>query len=311
MEVFDGHCDTILRCYLEGGGFRERPGHLDLTRTRKFSRYAQFFACFGEPEDMPGRPLWEVFQEEVALFRREMEQNADRVVFCRSGREAEAAFAGGRAAAFLSAEGAELLDCDLDKLRQAHAWGVRAVNLTWNHPNALSGTNAEERERGLSSKGRAFVREMQRLGMLVDVSHLSDPGFWDVMEIAEKPIFDSHSNARDVFFDTRNLTDAQFTAIIKNNGVAGLNLYAGFLGKAADLDTVTRHLEHFLALVGELNLSLGGDWDGCAVLPRGMEGIQDLDRLYEHLLRRNYHEELVRGIFYSNLMRVVSEVCNT
>ena len=90
MEVFDGHCDTILRCYLEGGGFRERPGHLDLTRTRKFSRYAQFFACFGEPEDMPGRPLWEVFQEEVALFRREMEQNADRVVFCRSGREAEA-----------------------------------------------------------------------------------------------------------------------------------------------------------------------------------------------------------------------------
>ena len=164
MEVFDGHCDTILRCYLEGGGFRERPGHLDLTRTRKFSRYAQFFACFGEPEDMPGRPLWEVFQEEVALFRREMEQNADWVVFCRSGREAEAAFAGGRAAAFLSAEGAELLDCDLDKLRQAHAWGVRAVNLTWNHPNALSGTNAEERERGLSSQGRAFVREMQRLG---------------------------------------------------------------------------------------------------------------------------------------------------
>ena len=226
MEVFDGHCDTILRCYLEGGGFRERPGHLDLTRTRKFSRYAQFFACFGEPEDMPGRPLWEVFQEEVALFRREMEQNADRVVFCRSGREAEAAFAGGRAAAFLSAEGAELLDCDLDKLRQAHAWGVRAVNLTWNHPNALSGTNAEERERGLSSKGRAFVREMQRLGMLVDVSHLSDPGFWDVMEIAEKPIFASHSNARDVFFDTRNLTDAQFTAIIKKHGIVGLNCYA-------------------------------------------------------------------------------------
>ena len=94
MEVFDGHCDTILCCYLEGGGLRERPGHLDLTRTRKFSRYAQFFACFGAPEDMPGRPLWEVFQEEVALFRREMAQNADRVVFCRSGREAEAAFAG-------------------------------------------------------------------------------------------------------------------------------------------------------------------------------------------------------------------------
>ena len=309
MEVFDGHCDTILRCYLEGGGFRERPGHLDLTRTRKFSRYAQFFACFGEPEDMPGRPLWEVFQEEVALFRREMEQNADRVVFCRSGREAEAAFAGGRAAAFLSAEGAELLDCDLDKLRQAHAWGVRAVNLTWNHPNALSGTNAEERERGLSSKGRAFVREMQRLGMLVDVSHLSDPGFWDVAERVDGPFLASHSNSRAVFSHPRSLTDAQFTAIIDHNGVAGLNLYARFLGERADVDTVVAHLEHWLELGGEQNVCLGGDLDGCSLLPEGIKGIQDLDRLWERLLQRNYSEALLRALFFENLMRVVSEVC--
>ena len=310
MEVFDGHCDTILRCYLEGGGFRERPGHLDLTRTRKFSRYAQFFACFGEPEDMPGRPLWEVFQEEVALFRREMEQNADRVVFCRSGREAEAAFAGGRAAAFLSAEGAELLDCDLDKLRQAHAWGVRAVNLTWNHPNALSGTNAEERERGLSSKGRAFVREMQRLGMLVDVSHLSDPGFWDVMEIAEKPIFASHSNARDVFFDTRNLTDAQFTAIIKKHGIVGLNCYAAFLGQGnVTKDTLLRHLEHFLALGGEKTVALGGDWDGCSKLPEGFSGAWNWLDFYEYLLQKNYSESLLRDLYFNNLMRTVRAVC--
>ena len=309
MEVFDGHCDTILRCYLEGGGFRERPGHLDLTRTRKFSRYAQFFACFGEPEDMPGRPLWEVFQEEVALFRREMEQNADRVVFCRSGREAEAAFAGGRAAAFLSAEGAELLDCDLDKLRQAHAWGVRAVNLTWNHANDLSGSNAEETDRGLSAQGRAFVDQMGRLGMLVDVSHLSDPGFWDVAERVDGPFLASHSNSRAVFSHPRSLTDAQFTAIIDHNGVAGLNLYARFLGERADVDTVVAHLEHWLELGGEQNVCLGGDLDGCSLLPEGIKGIQDLDRLWERLLQRNYSEALLRALFFENLMRVVSEVC--
>ena len=311
MKVFDGHCDTILRCYQKGGGIRRNGGHLDLERMGKYGGYAQFFAIFGSKGDMPGRSLWQVFQEEYAIFHREMAENADLVEHCRTAAEAEAAWRSGKNAAFLSVEGADLLECSLEKLERAYELGVRAVNLTWNYENALSGTNEEGAERGLTKQGRAFVEKMQELGMLVDVSHLSDPGFWDVIALAGKPIFASHSNSRAVCPHKRNLTDAQFTAIIKNNGVAGLNLYAGFLGKAADLDTVTRHLEHFLALGGERNLSLGGDWDGGAILPRGLEGIQDLDRLYEHLLRRNYHEELVRGIFYSNLMRVVSEVCNT
>lgn len=289
---------------------RRSPGHLDLERTRKFGRYAQFFACFGSPEDMPGRSLWEVFQEEASLFRREMEANAGLIRFCRTGAEAEAAFAEGKSAAFLSAEGAELLDCDLEKLRTAHAMGVRAVNLTWNHPNALSGTNAAEQDRGLSEQGRAFVREMDRLGMLVDVSHLSDTGFWDVMEVSTRPVIATHSNSRAVFFDPRNLTDEQFTAIIDKNGVAGLNMYAGFLGVAPDLDTVVAHLERFLSLGGEQNVALGGDWDGCSCLPRGINGIQDMDKLYEALLRRNYSETLVQGLFHTNLMRVVNEVCS-
>lgn len=310
IQLFDAHCDTILKCFLEGGGFRKSEGHLDLARTRKYGHYAQFFACFGEPEDMPGRDLWSVFLEEVALFRREMEANAGQVAFCRTAGEAEAAKAAGKSAAFLSAEGAELLDCDLEKLRRAHELGVRAVNITWNHPNALSGTNAEDTGRGLSLQGRAFVREMERLGMLVDVSHLSDPGFWDVAGELEGPFVATHSNSRAVFFDPRNLTDAQFTAIIEHHGVAGLNMYAGFLGEDPDIGTVIEHLEHFLSLGGEECVALGGDWDGCTRLPKGLNGIQDMDELYEALLRRNYREDLVRGVFYTNLMRVVSEVCS-
>ena len=310
MDLFDGHCDTILRCYLEGGGLRRQAGHLDLERRRGKGRWAQFFATFGSPEDMPGRSLWEVFLEEYALFRSEVDANADLVVFCRTGAEAQAAFAAGKTAAFLSAEGAELLDCDPDKLRLAHRMGVRAVNITWNHPNALSGTNAEEPDRGLSEQGRAFVKTMGELGMLVDVSHLSDPGFWDVMEVTDRPVVATHSNARAIFPHPRNLTDEQFTAIINTNGVAGLNMYAGFLGEDPDFDTVVSHLEHFLALGGENNVSMGGDWDGITRMPRGMSGIQDMEKLCEHLLRRNYSESLLEKVFYSNLMRVVNEVCS-
>ena len=310
MDLFDGHCDTILRCYMEGGGLRRQAGHLDLERRRGKGRWAQFFATFGSPEDMPGRSLWEVFLEEYALFRSEVDANADLVVFCRTGEEARAAFAAGKTAAFLSAEGAELLDCDPDKLRLAHRMGVRAVNITWNHPNALSGTNAEEQDRGLSEQGRAFVKTMGELGMLVDVSHLSDPGFWDVMEVTDRPVVATHSNARAIFPHPRNLTDAQFTAIINTNGVAGLNMYAGFLGDDPDFDTVVSHLEHFLALGGENNVSMGGDWDGITQMPQGMSGIQDMEKLYEHLLRRNYSESLLEKVFYSNLMRVVNEVCS-
>ena len=310
MDLFDGHCDTILRCYLEGGGLRRQAGHLDLERRRGKGRWAQFFATFGSPEDMPGRSLWEIFLEEYALFRSEVDANADLVAFCRTGAEAQAAFAAGKTAAFLSAEGAELLDCDPDKLRLAHRMGVRIVNITWNHPNALSGTNAEEPDRGLSEQGRAFVKTMGELGMLVDVSHLSDPGFWDVMEITDRPVVATHSNARAIFPHPRNLTDEQFTAIINTNGVAGLNMYAGFLGEDPDFDTVVSHLEHFLALGGENNVSMGGDWDGITRMPRGMSGIQDMEKLYEHLLRRNYSESLLEKVFYSNLMRVVNEVCS-
>ena len=308
-KVFDGHCDTILRCYQNGGSFRSNRGHLDLERMRPYGNWAQFFACFGEPEDFPGKPLWQVFREEVALFQKQMEENADLVVHCRTAQEAERAWSQGKMAAFLSAEGAELLDCDVEKLEIAHGWGLRAVNITWNHENALSGTNVENPEGGLTDRGKAFVLRMQELGMLVDVSHLSDPGFWDVMELAQKPVFASHSNSRSLCSHPRNLTDEQFTAIIGNHGVAGLNMCHEFLGEAPTVDTLVSHVEHWFSLGGEECVSLGGDWDGISHPPAGISGIQDLYKLADRLLRMNYPEERVNGLFYNNLMRVVREVC--
>ena len=309
IDLFDGHCDTIFRCGRQGEPLRRSSGHLDLERLGEFGRSAQFFALFASPEDFPEQNLQTVFREEYRLFRRELGCSMDCLALCRTGKEAEAAFAGGKIAAFLSVEGGELLGCSLARLEEAYTLGVRAVNLTWNHANALSGSNAEEQTRGLTGQGRRFVKRMEALGMLVDVSHLSDRGFWDVADLISGPFFASHSNARSVFFHPRNLTDAQFTAIIEHNGVAGLNLYANFLGERADLDTVIAHLEHWLDLGGAAHVALGADFDGCSLLPAGITGVQDMELLRERLLQRNYDEALIRALFFENLMRVVSEVC--
>ena len=319
IGYFDGHCDTVLRgCLPEGDPHRSRgdlssnDGQLDLDRLQgAYGASCQFFALFGYPEDFPGRTEEEIFRLEYGWFARQMEIHSGRAAHCRTGEEARQALSQGKTAAFLSVEGAELLDCDPARLEEAHRLGVRAVNLTWNYANPLSGSNAEEPGRGLTARGRAFVAEMQRLGMLVDVSHLSDPGFWDVAELAERagiPFFASHSNARAVCPHKRNLTDEQITAIIKVRGTVGLNLCADFVGEPPTLDALADHAEHIWALGGADSLALGGDWDGCT-LAGGLTGVDGLTALYETLLRRNHSETLVRALFFENLMRVVSEVC--
>lgn len=319
IKLFDGHCDTIMRCYntdseyYNGGSMRQNTGHVSLLEAKEhFGGYAQFFAIFAETGMIPGKTYAQMFEEEYALFHREMEANLDLAVHCCTAKEAERAIEQGKIAAFLSVEGAEILDCSIPRLEQAYQMGVRAVNITWNHANLLSGTNVEEKERGLSTQGKAFVRRMQELGVLVDVSHLSDPGFWDVAELAEsagKPFFASHSNSRRLCPHPRNLTDEQFKEIIRLGGVAGFNTCDSFVSeKQPNLDAAIAHIEHFCSLGGEKNVAMGGDWDGCDLF-NGIEKVTDVDCLYEGLLRRNFKESLVQDIFFNNLMRVVQEVC--
>ena len=309
MNYFDGHCDTILRSFVDGRSLRANGGHLDLERLSRFDRAAQFFAIFADKQEIGGLTMPDCFHQMYDIFKRELAANADLAVHCRTAEEARSAWADGKVAAFLSGEGSELLGCSLEGLEEAYRLGVRAVNLTWNYENPLSGSNAEGADKGLTPLGRQFVRRMQELGMLVDVSHLSDPGFWDVMELATKPIFASHSDSRAVCGHKRNLTDAQFTAIISNHGVAGINMCVDFLGEDPDISTVVAHIDHWMALGGEKNISLGGDWDGIARTPGGIWGVEDIGRVAEELLRLNYKEEQVDDLCLNNLMRVVSEVC--
>ena len=308
ISVFDAHCDTISRCWREYEGLDSNSGAVSLERTASFGQYCQFFALWtadgytGYPSG--GDSVERAYHALLRCFKDQMARNPAKIVQCRTAGEAERANKQGKSAAFLSVEGAELLGCDPGRLDQAAEDGVVAINLTWNHANTLSGSNCDEPERGLSPVGREFVAKMEDLHILVDVSHLSEAGFWDVAEMARRPFIASHSNAKSVWDHTRNLTDGQINAIIKNQGVIGLNFYTEFAGGGRDLDVVRAHLDHILELGGASNAALGGDWDGCDTIA-DLPAIDSLPRLYEHLLRHGYRETVVQDLFYNNLMRVV------
>lgn len=325
IPYFDAHCDTIYRCletgersaleyganraeqlryYAASAHLRENDGHIDLVRGGQFSRCAQFFALFHDAAEAPADGLWAQCQRMHDFFLHEMAENADLVRHCRTGAEVDEAVAAGKVAALLSIEGADLIDCNVHKIETVAGWGVRFMNPVWNRANVLSGTNAEEPERGISAAGRDFIRTLEEHGIYADVSHLSDAGFWDLVRIARRPIIASHSNARALCPHRRNLTDDQFRAIRDSGGVVGLNLYLDFVG-APTMDALVAHVEHFLSLGGEKTLCLGGDLDGCEALAAGMTGVQDVQKLYDALKARGYGDDLLEDIFWNDLRRLI------
>ncbi len=304
IPYFDGHCDTISACAHTGRSLRENEGHLDLTRLGRFQKAAQVFAIFANAARFPAGTLWDECQKQHDVFERELAANADLAVQCRTGADIAAANAAGKVAAILSIEGGELLDCDPEKLATVAAWGVKLVNITWNHVNGLSGTNVEDTDRGLTDRGREFVREAARQGILLDVSHLSDPGFWDLAEMGLGPIAASHSNARALCGHSRNLTDDMFRAIRDSGGAAGFNMYEDFIGGTRSLDDAVRHIDRFMELDGAKTVALGGDWDGCELFA-GWRGIQDLPALWDALAAHGYDRATLEDIFFNNWLRVL------
>lgn len=302
ISYFDAHCDTIYRCWETGESLGENSGHIDLKRAKTFARYAQFFALYTDAAETPD--LWGKCNELHDVFLREMSQNADCVRQCRTGTEVDAATAAGKCAAILSIEGADLLDCQIDRIKTAADWGVRFLNPVWNRANALSGTNLEDTSRGLSQKGKDFIRELEAHHIYADMSHISDAGFWDTIHITQKPVVASHSNSRALCDHPRNLTDDMFRAIRETGGVVGINLYRNFVGDD-QMETLVRHIEHFLNLGGEKTVCIGGDLDGCDALAGSLHGIQDISEIYKAMCARGYNKTLLDDIFWNNLRRLL------
>ena len=182
--------------------------------------------------------------------------------------------------------------------------GFRVTSLGWHEKNPLTGSHVTGG--GLTDQGKAYVRMAQSLGMLVDVSHISDEGFWDILEITQGPVVATHSNSRAVWDHSRNLTDDMFRAICQTGGVAGYNQCAEFTGENPDLDTVCDHIFHFLELDPTgAHIALGGDLDGVDQTPAGFDGVQSYPALARRLLERGAGEKTVENIFWNNALGVM------
>lgn len=305
FSYFDGHCDTISRIEQTGERLLQNSGHVDLARGGEFSAYAQIFALFFDAGNASD-PLFPIAERLYARLMQEVAENQDRITFCRTAMEVRCAARAGRIAALLGIEGAELLDCKMEHIATAAAWGTRYLTLTWNYANPISGSNRQCIHCGLSDYGRTFVRELYRCGILPDVSHLSDAGFWDLVSMGLGPVIGTHSNSRAVCAHPRNLTDDMFRAIVQTGGVVGINFFQEFVGgEAQSFASLLRHIDHFLELGGENTLCFGGDLDGCDLLCGGMQGLQSVPTLYDICRAHGYDAPLLEKLFFENWLRVM------
>ena len=311
FPVFDFHCDTALVLLgddrNQAGSLRKNSGHIDLERAGKLGGYAQCFACFTTdlPEILKGISPIVLFERELATIQREMDKNSDRISIVYSTEEIEENRAAGKMSAILTLEGTAGIDYNPALLEDLWAIGFRVSSLGWNERNPLTGSNVTGG--GLTDLGREYVKEAQRLGMRVDVSHISDEGFWDIMKITDAPIIATHSNSRAVFDHSRNITDDMFRVIRETGGVAGYNTCREFTGEPSDLDTICDHILHFMELDPDgKHIALGGDLDGVDAMPDGFEGVQSYPALARKLLDRGLTEENVMDIFWNNAIRVLT-----
>ena len=304
FPVFDLHCDTATELSLQKKAWASNDLHIDLDRAGKLLTHHQFYA-FCCVYDRQGNPLPEEqaearFYTAVSDFYGQLEQNADRTKLCRNVEDLILAAKENRQGVFLSLEGPEAIGCDPGQLEELRELGFLMTTLTWNFPNALAGSHGTDQ--GLTEQGKAFVRRAQELGIVIDVSHLSEKAFWDLIDITTAPIVASHSNSRTLCPHTRNLSDEQFKVICNLGGLVGLNLYAPFLNEkgSADFSDFKRHMDHFLDLGGEHHLAVGGDLDGCDCLPTGFTGVQSWNDLGRWLMQQGVEEETVNNVFNNN-----------
>ena len=290
VSVFDFHCDTALallgRDMNSQGDLRKNNHHIDLERASALAGYAQCFACFTTPfmEKWAKVPVTTIFEREAAAIQREVERNSDLIAFGRSAQEIQNNRANGKMSAILTLEGTAGINYDPAALEKVYDMGFRVASLGWNEQNPLTGSNVTGG--GLTDQGREFVKEAQRLGILVDVSHISDEAFWDIINMTQAPIIATHSNSRAICGHSRNLTDDMFKAIVETGGVAGYNMCADFtFEKEPTLDHVCDHILHFLELdPSGKHIALGGDLDGVDTMPAGFHGVQDFPVLADRLL---------------------------
>lgn len=339
--IFDGHNDLLLKVqragglsalsdYMEGG-----PGHLDLPKAKAGGFGGGFFAIYvpsasnADVDDLEMReppydlPLpdainWEdamtVAMSQFAVLLRLEEQGGLKIA--RTAREIPAIMAQGQVAAIAHMEGAEAIDPDFETLEVLYAAGLRSLGPVWSRPT-IYGHGVPFRfpsdgdiGPGLTDHGIRLVRRCDEMGVMIDLSHLNEAGFWDVARHSTKPLVATHSNAHALSASARNLTDKQLDAIAETDGMVGLNFATAFLREDgrmdADtpLDTMLRHLDHLMSRLGEDRVGFGSDFDG-AMVPAEIGDVSGLPALRKAMMDHGYDAALLEKLCHRNWVRVL------
>lgn len=292
-SIVDTHCDTLCHVLDDNRSLKNNDCHVDIGRMSEYRSYTQVFACFIDPvyKSCAAKRTLDL----IDTFHKSTEHLPHNVK------------------AVLSIEGGEGI-YSLSALRNYYRLGVRMAALTWNHSNHIaSGTLEIDETKGLTEFGKSVVKEMNRLGMLVDVSHLNDKSFYDIADYTDGPIVASHSNSRAVCSSRkvcpveRNLTDDQFEIIKQSGGCVGINFCPAFLNESgkANIDDIIRHIDHFMELGGEDNIGIGADFDGVDCLPDEINGVQDIYKIFDKLSSLGYSEKQIEKISHKNFERIL------
>ena len=300
--VVDLHCDTLTRTPADGYQSLDDPKNfLQLSTIPRDVRWAQFYACY-IPERFRGQAAIDYYDHQTDRFYRQMKIYSDRVTACETAQDIENAWKEGKRAAIYTVENGSALDGRIERVAMLRRDGVRCMTLTWNAENEIA--SGRDTDHGMSAFGRQAVKEMEKEGILADVSHLNDNGFRDLLEIAEKPFVATHSNARALCSNLRNLTDEMIKEMIRRNCLVGLNYYVDFLkdgGKDVTEDDLYAHICHFYELGGEKILALGSDGDGCT-LPAFLDTTEKVAAYADWLLGRGLKEEQIEDLYWRNAL---------
>ncbi len=299
--VADAHCDTL--CLLREGA--DVGCAFRWEYTSGFEGYLQFLAAFADLRE------YHPFERAVCLIRRAkqyVEEAQGGIVLAKG--DAMRMIGEKKPAALLAVENGAALEGSIEKLHLLHDMGVRSITLTWNEDNEIA--SGIWGRGGLSVFGRSVIREMNRLGMIVDVSHLNRQSMWDVMEWSTQAVIASHSCAFSLCAHPRNITDEQFTAMVQMGGCVGICYYPLFLNNTqnASLDDVIRHIMHFGEKGGGRGICLGSDFDGVSILPKGLENAVKNANLFDEMQKKGISGDEIRQIAAENLLGVIDGVLN-
>lgn len=299
MDFFDLHCDTITTAMHHSVGFDCDCLDISFPKTEEVKRHCQCFAIFC-PDVISGEDAFNYYTMSKHFFDNQHAEFPQYFEQAKTADDIENITKSGKTAAILTVEGGRVLGGKIERLEKLYKDGVRMMTLTWNGENEI-GKGSTDQKFGLKPFGKEIIKEMERIGMVIDVSHLSDAGFEDVLKNVDCAVAASHSNLREICGHRRNLTDEYFKEIVHREGVVGINFYKAFLNndeENAALSDILKHIERMLVLGGENAVCMGSDYDGCDVVD-GIRKMRDIPNLY-NLIEKEFGIEQAEKIFWKN-----------